>query len=103
MKKSSAVPKYRQPQLDDNRTLAEQAASANAKPARSPAVKPTAGRDSKVVPIRHVPAKRPASFWGAVPGLNSETLIVLFCCLGAGLVFGIPLGAWLFVTGVALW
>ncbi len=99
MMKSAALPKYRQPQLDENRTLAEQAASSPSS-IRSTA---TARGKGKVVPLTSPLDKTQPGFWEAVPGRNVETFLALFCAVALGVALGIPIGAWIFVSGYRLW
>nr|WP_320448067.1 hypothetical protein [Pseudomonas aeruginosa]QNI17512.1 hypothetical protein [Pseudomonas aeruginosa]WPB12506.1 hypothetical protein XM8_contig2_00072 [Pseudomonas aeruginosa] len=99
MMKSAALPKYRQPQLDENRTLAEQAASSPSS-IRSTA---TARGKGKVVPLTSTLDKTQPGFWEAVPGRNVETFLALFCAVALGVALGIPIGAWIFVSGYRLW
>lgn len=77
MMKSAALPKYRQPQLDENRTLAEQAASSPSS-IRSTA---TVRGKAKVVPLTSPLDKTQPGFWEAVPGRNVETFLALFCAV----------------------
>lgn len=99
MMKSAAHPKYRQPQLDENRTLAEQAASSPSS-IRSTA---TVRGKAKVVPLTSPLDKTQPGFWEAVPGRNVETFLALFCAVALGVALGIPIGAWIFVSGYRLW
>ncbi|WP_437879673.1 hypothetical protein [Pseudomonas sp. LRF_L74] len=96
MKQSAARPKYQQPQLDNNRSLADQA-SASAPPRAMPKT------SAKVTAIRPMPARpQPSGFWSQVPGGNLATLVLMLGIAAVGSAVGIPLGAWLFAHGVHL-
>ncbi|WAJ37478.1 hypothetical protein OU800_23240 [Pseudomonas sp. GOM7] len=95
MKSTATLPKYRQPQLDDNRSLAEQLSASSPASSRTPV--PLRGQ-GKVVPLKRPEAKRATGFFDAVPGANIETALLLFGVVALGIAIGVPLGAWMFVS-----
>lgn len=95
MTSSATRPKYRQPQLDDNRTLAEQLSASSPASSRTTAPLRTQG---KVVPLKRPDVKRATGFFDAVPGANIETALLLFGVVALGIAIGVPLGAWMFVN-----
>lgn len=95
MNSSATRPKYRQPQLDDNRTLAEQLSASSPASSRPTAPLRTQG---KVVPLKRPEVQRATGFFDAVPGANIETTLLLFGVVALGIAIGVPLGAWMFVN-----
>jgi hypothetical protein len=95
MKSSATLPKYRQPQLDNNLTLAEQFSASSPASSRTPAPLRAQG---KVVPLKRPEVKRATGFFDAVPGANIETALLLFGVVALGIAIGVPLGAWMFVN-----